>query len=234
MSFEPTTDLYDAFYSWKDYAVESEKILAMVGEHGAGRTGSLLDVACGTGEHLRHLVGAFDRVVGIDLLEKFVEIARTKVPTAEIMQGDMRSFDLNETFDLVTCLFSSIGYLTTPDDRRRAITTMASHVADGGLLIVEPWVLPEEWTDNRVHMITIDDEKKKGVRIGNAIRDGRITTLTFEYLVGTPTSMNRYSEEHVAMMSTREELLEDVQAARLEGWWDEEGIMGRGAVIGRR
>ena len=57
----------------------------------------------------------------------------------------MRSFDLGRRFDAVTCLFSSIGYLLTPEDLEQGIARMAAHVAPGGVLVVEPWFTPDAW-----------------------------------------------------------------------------------------
>ena len=42
-------------------------------------------------------------------------IARHRLPGVPLHLADMRDFDLPERFDAVTCLFSSIGYLTTDD-----------------------------------------------------------------------------------------------------------------------
>lgn len=67
------------------------------------------------------------------------------MPNIPLHEADMRTFDLGRTFDVVTCLFSSIGYFTELDDMQAAIGNMASHLAPGGVLIVEPWIHPDGW-----------------------------------------------------------------------------------------
>lgn len=53
----------------------------------------------------------------------------------------MRQLDLGRTFDAVICMFSSIGHLTNPDDMREAFRRLPRHLAPGGVLIVDGWVL---------------------------------------------------------------------------------------------
>lgn len=57
----------------------------------------------------------------------------------------MRSFDLGRRFDAVTCLFRSIGYMPTVEDLSAAVATMARHLVDGGVLVVDGWVRPDAW-----------------------------------------------------------------------------------------
>ena len=52
--------------------------------------------------------------------------------------GDMRTFDLGRSFDVVTCLCSSIGQVRNLDGLAAAAGRLAAHVAGGGVLIVEP------------------------------------------------------------------------------------------------
>ena len=64
--------LYDAVYSWKDYAAEAERLQPHL------RGTSILDVACGTGGHIPHLRGAYE-VVGVDIDPGMLDIAREKL-----------------------------------------------------------------------------------------------------------------------------------------------------------
>ncbi len=111
--FARTAQYHDLIYSFKNYGEEASKIRAVIRkEHPAAH--SILDVACGTAEHAKLLSAEF-AVDGIDLEPGFVEIARRKVPTGTFSVADMRRFELRKKYDVVQCLFSSIGYLTQGD-----------------------------------------------------------------------------------------------------------------------
>src|SRR5687768_10017592 len=127
----------------KDYAAESAEVADLVlRRRPAART--LLDVACGTGGHLEHLRHRFT-VTGFERSRHMAALCREKVPGVEIHEGDMRRFDLGVTFDAVTCLFSSIGYMTSTDDLDRAIAAMVAHLTPGGVLVIDPWFFPDRW-----------------------------------------------------------------------------------------
>ena len=109
-----TADLYDLFYDFKDYAAEADAIRNIVTlRHPGART--LLDVACGTGRHLEHLRESFT-VEGVDIDDGLLRVAADRLPGVPLDHGDMRDLDLGERFDVVTCLFSSIGYMQTVAD----------------------------------------------------------------------------------------------------------------------
>lgn len=94
-------------------------------------------MACSTGEHARLLLSDFE-VDGIDVEPKVVEIARTKNPRGNFSVADMRGFDLKKRYDVVQCLFSSIGYLLAPEDIIAALTCFRTHLSPGGVIMVEP------------------------------------------------------------------------------------------------
>ncbi|MEA4883754.1 MAG: class I SAM-dependent methyltransferase [Clostridia bacterium] len=60
--------------------------------------GPVLDIACGTGRVLLHLLGSGYTVVGLDLSAPMLEMSREKARTLGfepvLHQGDMREFDL--------------------------------------------------------------------------------------------------------------------------------------------
>jgi SAM-dependent methyltransferase len=111
---------------------------------------TLLDVACGTGRHLELLSDGY-RVEGLDLDAQLLAVARERLPSVPLHSGDMRDFELGRRFDVVTCLFSSIGYVRDDDELDRAIAAMARHLSPGGLMVVEPWFTPEMWNVGQLH-----------------------------------------------------------------------------------
>jgi ubiquinone/menaquinone biosynthesis C-methylase UbiE len=64
-TFIQSAELYDAIYSFKNYARESDRLRAVINEAVPGAR-TLLDVACGTGEHARFL-RQYYAVDGVDL-----------------------------------------------------------------------------------------------------------------------------------------------------------------------
>lgn len=136
--FSNTGRFYDAIYSFKDYATETERVRDMVEMYAQRSATSLLDVACGTGAHLSYLRNYYSHVEGLDLDPELLHVAGERLPEVTLTQGDMCSFDLGRQFDVVTCLFSSIGYARTQSKLNEAVACMARHLEPGGVLIAEP------------------------------------------------------------------------------------------------
>jgi 2-polyprenyl-3-methyl-5-hydroxy-6-metoxy-1,4-benzoquinol methylase len=110
--FPERADLYDKIYSkLKNYREEAEKVTTWIKKLRPNAQ-SVLDVACGTGEHDRFLSADF-RVDGIDLNPEFVRTAKGKNPSGDYRVANMISFDLQKRYDVLVCLFSSIGYVQT-------------------------------------------------------------------------------------------------------------------------
>lgn len=231
--FDRTAELYDLFYEWKDYRAEAQRIRALVFERQRGAS-SLLDVACGTGSHLVHLREWF-AAEGLDVDEGLLAVARAKLPETALHHADMRDFDLGRTFDVVTCLFSSIGYVESIARLERAIVTMARHVTPGGLLFVEPWLTREAFDPTHLgRLVPVERPGLQAVRMNGSRVEGSTSVLDFHYLVARPGSVEHLTETHVLGLFTDEEMRATFERAGLEVEHDREGLMGRGLWIGLR
>ena len=62
-------------------------------------------------------------------------------------------------------------------------------------------------------------------------REGRLAIMKFEYLVGTPSGIEAFSERHEAALFTDEEYRQAFAAAGLAVEHDPEGLIGRGLYI---
>jgi SAM-dependent methyltransferase len=101
--------------------------------------GAVLEIACGTGRVAMRLAQAGVSVVGLDLSPHMLEVAREKSVGLETMrwvQGDMRSFDLGETFGLVIIPGHAFQNLNTPPDQVACLECIRRHLRPGGLLVV--------------------------------------------------------------------------------------------------
>jgi SAM-dependent methyltransferase len=227
--FSRSARLYDAVYaSIRDYPGEAAELDRLIQDRRPGAR-TLLDVACGTGAHLEHLTGY--EAEGLDLDPEMLDVARERLPNVPFHEGDMAGFDLGKRFDAVVCMFSSIGYVRSEDRLRSAITAMARHLETGGVLVVEPWLRADVWVDRHVGAVFVDEPDLKIARINLGQREGNVSIFDFEYLVGTPDGIERFTEHHELGLFTVEQYLEAFRASGLVADHDPEGPMGRGLYI---
>jgi ubiquinone/menaquinone biosynthesis C-methylase UbiE len=229
--FSQTAQYYDKLYSFKDYQAEAQDILAVVQADLRSGGNRLLDVACGTGKHVEHLKQHFE-IEGLDISEELLALARERNPGVTFHQADMVDFQLGKRFDVVTCLFSSIGYVRTVENLGRSIACMARHLLPGGLLLVEPWFTPGAWRTGTVHALFIDEPELKIARVNASFARGRLSYFDFHYLIGTPEGTEHAVEHHELGLFEQDEMVAAFQAAGLQVHYDEEGLTGRGLYVG--
>ncbi len=222
---------YDRIYGFKDYPAEVVRLQRFISRHLRTEGRRLLDVACGTGRHLEHLAESFD-AEGLDLSPELLSQAKARNPGMTFHPGDMRTFALSSRFDVITCLFSSIGYMTTPGDLQAAIATMARHLTGGGVLIVEPWLTPDSWKPGTVHALLIDDPDLKIARVNTSLTRGNRSIFDLHHLIGTSEKTIHVVEHHEMGLYTQQEMVDALERAGLETAYDEEGLTGRGLHIG--
>jgi ubiquinone/menaquinone biosynthesis C-methylase UbiE len=228
--FDKSSRFYDAIYEWKDYAAESQKVDHLIQEYRPGAR-TLLDVACGTGLHLQHFAIGYE-VEGVDVNPELLAVARDRLPDVRLTEADMETMELGRTFDVVTCLFSSIGYVLNTARLDRTIAAMARHLNPGGVLIVEPWFTPEGFVAGHIGAVFVDKDDLKIARINDSrVHDG-VSEMTLHYLIGSPGGVSYFTEEHSLGLFTEDQYLQAFSKTGLDATHDSEGLMGRGLYIG--
>ena len=232
--FSATARYYDAFYdaAGKDYRDESAKLLSRIRARSPDAR-TLLDVACGTGRHLEHLSREFT-CVGLDVAPELLAVAAQRCPDVRFVEADMVQFHLGVRFDVVTCLFSSIGYVRDPAALLRAFAAMAEHLESGGLLIVEPSFSPHNFVGGRVHAVFVDTDELLAVRMNTSSREGDVAVLDMQYLIGADGTITHARERHELGLFTSEQYRRAFADAGLDLQAEEHGLIGRGLLIGAR
>lgn len=233
MPYQRSAAIYDAIYSTqdKDYALETAKLLSFIRQHKQSDGSRLLDVGCGTGVHLSHLVKQFD-CQGLDKSDEMLALAREKLPQVPLHWGDMADFELGERFDVIICLFSAIGYAETLPRLSQTMSTFARHLLPGGVALVEPWFGPGVLNTGKVYCTFVDQADLKVARMNINRVEGRLSYLDFHYMVGTPAGIETFCETHVMGIFTHEEYLQAFKDAGLRVEHDATGLDGRGLYIG--
>jgi SAM-dependent methyltransferase len=230
MSYQKSARWYDTIYGFKDYAAEAELVRVLVVESRPGAR-RLLDVACGTGEHLRHLQASFE-VEGIDASADMLAVAREKLAGVPLHQADMRTFDLGRTFDAAICLFSAVGHLADEVELGDAMHSIARHLEPGGVLLLEPWLTPEAYAPGGVHGLFVDRPDVKLARINVSVLSGRTSVFDMHHLVGTPDGVEHFVEHLELTLFPLDSYRHAMAAAGMSVRFDPDGPTGRGLFTG--
>ncbi|QUH00049.1 class I SAM-dependent methyltransferase [Saccharopolyspora erythraea] len=229
-------ELYDRFYRGrgKDYAAEAAQVARLVRDRLPAAT-SLLDVACGTGTHLRRFADLFDDVTGLELSAAMIEVARPQLGGIPVLQGDMRDFALDREFDAVTCMFSSIGHMRDSAELDQALASFARHLAPGGVVVVEPWWFPEDFLDGYVAGDVVRDGDLTISRVSHSVRADGATRMEIHWVVADAVNGPRHHVEHYEItLFERQQYEKAFTAAGCAVEYLEGGPSGRGLFVGVR
>ncbi|MFF8960006.1 class I SAM-dependent methyltransferase [Streptomyces sp. NPDC014894] len=199
-------EIYDLVHAarGRDWAAEADEIARLVLDRRPGAA-SILDVACGTGAHLRRLRERFPVADGLELSDGMREIAAAALPDSTIHRGDMRDFDLGREYDAITCMCFSMGYMASTAELSAAAGALARHLAPGGVVIAEPWWFPERFLDGFVTGSVAESERLVVSRVSHSVRDGRRSRMTVHYTVAEPSGVRHFTEEETYSLFTHEE-----------------------------
>jgi SAM-dependent methyltransferase len=216
----------------KDYRGAVARLRRILRQVHPGARG-LLDVGCGTGRHLEYLRRAFD-VEGLDASPSMLAVARVRCPGIALHHGDLVGFDLGQTFDVVTCLLGSVSYARTVPRFARAVRAMARHVAPGGVLVLEPWVSPEQFVTGRVVFDRADEPGLKVARMYRTKRRGAVSVFDSHYLVAGPAGVEYFTERQELGLFTSRQYRATLRAAGLRLLPVAGDLFGYGLYVARK
>jgi ubiquinone/menaquinone biosynthesis C-methylase UbiE len=233
LMFHRLAPYYDDLVGGKDYRGESRALESLARRVGRSRGRAWLDVGCGTGRHLSFLRSHYD-VTGLDASPEMLRVARRRLPGIRLILGDMRKFHLDATFDVVSCLYSAIGHLTTERELGATFAGFARHLKPGGVAIVEPWIDPAEFRAGYVHLLTHQSPSVTVARMAFSSRRGRRSAVHYHYLIGrTGRRVEHFEEVDIGLLVPRARLLKLMEDAGLTARFLRRGLTpGRGLLIG--
>lgn len=223
---------YDLIYSYKDYKQEAERVHELVQQYKRSADNKLLDVGCGTGKHVLYL-NQYYSCTGTDLNEGILQVAKTNCPETEFIKSDMALLDIGRQFDVITSLFSSIGYVLTRERLKDTLQGMAMHLRSGGVLIVEPWITPQNFESDYTVLTTYEDEHVKIARMGQTeLRDNNISFLQMHYLISERgRKVLHFTDDNLLGLFTTEEILADMAESGLQAEFIQDDLFKRGLFV---
>lgn len=202
-------ELYDIFYADKPYRKEAEFVAEMLERYSAGRAAgkNMLEIACGTGSHALIFSEMGFNVTAVDYSAGMLECARNKVTASpsdiRFIKGDMRRLDAlpeiaGQQFDVVVCLFDSIGYTLKNEDINKTLSGVHSVLKTGGIFCVEYWhaaAMLKNYSPVRVRRWNLPD--REVIRISETTLDvyNQTAGISFDILEVYPNgSVSRIRE----------------------------------------
>ncbi len=133
--------VYDPLMSEVDYRGWTFYITEILTKNDIGPPARVLDLACGTGTATLMMAGTGFDMIGLDLSEEMLAVARAKAEAKRVeiewQQGDMRRFELDESVDAVVCLFDSINYLTEESELLDCFACVRKALRPGGMFLFD-------------------------------------------------------------------------------------------------
>jgi SAM-dependent methyltransferase len=110
------------------------------------RGGATLELGCGTGRVCIPMAMSGVDATGLDFSQKMLAVCRAKARAVRPLKGtltlahaDMRHFDLGRKFSLIVIPYRGFMHLLGPEDQRRCLQCVRSHLAPDGLLLLNVW-----------------------------------------------------------------------------------------------
>lgn len=149
----PSTDDYAPSAQFYDYVpfYRDRADVAFYVEEAVNANGPVLEVACGSGRVLLPTARAGISIVGLDASSEMLTRCRSSLrhePTevqqrVTLFNADMRAFDLQRQFALVTLPFRAFQHLLTVNDQIASLKCVLRHMRADGRFIVDlfnPWL----------------------------------------------------------------------------------------------
>ncbi len=155
-----------------------------------------LDLCCGAGSLLRLIDDNGFEATGVDISRHQVQHARQNALGATLVVQDVRQLSLDRKFDVVTCMFDSLNYLTTKQDLLKTFRKVNRHLSRSGIFAFDMNTfegLQDQWcrtsTTHEPNLTLIVESSFNPTRaIGRCLITG---------FIRTGTRYRRFQEEHL-------------------------------------
>ncbi len=108
---------------------------------------SILDVCCGIGRHAVELARRGYRVTGVDVNERYLEIAAARARRRKVRpifdRSDMRKMPYRDEFDAAVLMWTSFGYFEDEKDDLKSLRAIRRALRPGGKFLID--LINRDW-----------------------------------------------------------------------------------------
>ena len=222
---------YDKIYSYRDYLDESVRLQNIIEKNLETENASVLDVACGTGLHLKYLKDDFS-CTGTDISKAMLKLAKKNAAGVSFKEADMKTLNLKKQFDVLMCLYSSIGYVKTISNLQKTIQAFSKHLKTGGIALIEPSHAKSAYLKGEPRITTYDGSELKIAKINYASRRGSLAIVNMHLLIAEKGADAKYfMDRHDLGVFDVDETLKIMREAGFKAKFLKGGLMSRRELI---
>jgi SAM-dependent methyltransferase len=136
--YDKVAHLYDIMYTKErgfDHMAQAQWVDGWRERLGLRKT--ILDLACGTGQHLACFESLGYTCFGADPSQEMLRVAASRLKTTTLEQGFFHSVRLSHRVPFITCFFNSLAYNRNLDELLGALRNIRTNLSDGGLFIFD-------------------------------------------------------------------------------------------------
>lgn len=211
-NFSAYAQYYDLLYQDKDFAGEADFVLNCLARHGLS-PGSILDLGCGTGQHLSYLAKG-RTAAGVDRSSGMLASAeRTLAGTQVRLElGDATTVRLKAKFDAVVSLFHVASYQTETQALTDFFATIKAHLEPQGLAMFDAWFGPAVLSQKpEVRVKRMRGHGLECLRIAEPTLDAARNTVAVDYNVFVRRNGSQVFEQFYEQHRMRYLFLPEVQ-----------------------
>lgn len=224
---------YDLVYSYKNYNKESKKIKQLISKYCKSDGKALLEVGCGTGKHA-HLLSKEFNIVATDISDAMLRIAHNNFPDVDFRQANMVKLNIKERFDVIICLYSSIGYVKTKANLKKTLRNFSKRLKTEGVVIIEPWFTKSTYSAGVPSVTTYNSSKVKIVKACTPKIVNGLSVMDLNYLIAEKGKEVRHIvDRHEMGVFEIDETLQMMKEVGLAARYLKNGLMkNRGLYVG--
>lgn len=130
--------LYPTVYAHRTVAAATAESAFAIAQLNLCTSCSVLDLCCGNGRHMVHLLKHTPHVVGLDYSPDLLGFARELLAgKGMLLRADMRAIPFEGTFDAVANFFTSFGYFTNEEENLSVARGIARALKPGGRFFMD-------------------------------------------------------------------------------------------------
>lgn len=207
-SYQTFAYLYDELTQNVEYEKRCDYILSFFEKNGI-KSGTVLDLACGTGSMSIPFMKKGYNIIGLDYSEEMLEIASNRLSEVgnnfSLLKAKMQEFELSEKADACICCLDSINHLNNIDDVQATFKNIYDSLNNNGLFVFDVNTVYKHNEILADNTFVFDEEDYYLVWDNEAV-DDRTVRILLDMFLFNGESYERFSEEFEETAYSVEEL----------------------------